>query len=64
MEYEAVETVTIESRSGFTQWTIERTTTIINDPGSNLALAARGEDDSKVAESANALGQANRLCSA
>ncbi|MCA1868354.1 hypothetical protein HW571_22020 [Agrobacterium genomosp. 3] len=39
-----METATIENRADFAQWAIER--------------AARGEDDTKIAESANALGQA------
>lgn len=52
-----METVTIENRSDFAQWAIERANAIITDQGSNLAVAARGSDDSEVAASANALGQ-------
>ena len=53
-----METVTIESRSDFAQWAIERANAIIATEGSNLAVAARGADDGEVAASANALGQA------
>ncbi|MGQ3141214.1 hypothetical protein [Rhizobium oryzihabitans] len=53
-----METVTIESPSDFAQWAIERATAIIAEQGGNLAMAALGGDDSRVAESANALGQA------
>ncbi|MCX8998045.1 hypothetical protein NOF55_13120 [Rhizobiaceae bacterium BDR2-2] len=53
-----METVTIENRSDFAQWAIERAGAIIADQGSNLALAARDGEDGKIAESANALGQA------
>jgi hypothetical protein len=53
-----METATIENRADFAQWAIERAAAIIADKGSNLALAARGEDDTMIAESANVLGQA------
>ncbi len=53
-----METATIENRADFAQWAIERAAAIIADKGANLALAARGEDDTMIAESANALGQA------
>lgn len=53
-----METATIENRADFAQWAVERATAIIADEGSDLALAARVEDDLKIAESANALGQA------
>ena len=53
-----METTTIENRADFAQWAIERAAAIIVEQGGNLALAARGNDDSKIAESANALGQA------
>lgn len=53
-----METATIENRADFAQWAIERAQEIIADKGGNLALAARGEDDTKIAERANALGQA------
>lgn len=53
-----METVTIENRADFAQWAIERAAAIIADQGGNLAVAARGEDDTRIAESANALGQA------
>lgn len=53
-----METATIENRSEFAQWAIERATAIIAEQGGNLALAARNENDTRIAESANALGQA------
>lgn len=53
-----METVTIENRSDFAQWAIERANAIITAQGSNLVVAARGADDSEVAASDNALGQA------
>ncbi|WP_454858677.1 hypothetical protein [Rhizobium binxianense] len=53
-----METATIENRSEFAQWAIERATAIIPEQGGNLALAARNENDTRIAESANALGQA------
>ncbi len=53
-----METITIETRSEVARWAIDRAAAIITDQGGNLALAARGNDDSKVAETANALGQA------
>lgn len=53
-----MDTMTIESRSDFAQWAIERARAIVVDEGGNLALAARDMDDGKIAESGNALGQA------
>jgi hypothetical protein len=53
-----MDSVTIENRSDFAQWAIERASAIVADQGGNLALAARDESDEKIAESANALGQA------
>jgi hypothetical protein len=53
-----METVTIENRTDFAQWAIERASAIIADQGGNLAVAARDNDDAKIAESANSLGQA------
>lgn len=52
-----METATIENRAYFAQWAIERAAAIIADTGGNLELDARGEDDTKTADSANALGQ-------
>jgi hypothetical protein len=53
-----MDSVTIENRSDFAQWAIERASAIVADQGGNLALAARDESDEKVANTANALGQA------
>jgi hypothetical protein len=53
-----IETMSIENRSDFAQWAIERSRAIIADQGSNLALAARDMSDDKIAETASALGQA------
>ncbi|MGF9694577.1 hypothetical protein AAIH46_17295 [Rhizobium sp. 0TCS1.26] len=53
-----MDSVTIENRSDFAQWAIERASAIVADQGGNLALAARDESDEKVADTANALGQA------
>ncbi|KSV71178.1 hypothetical protein N182_30775 [Sinorhizobium sp. GL2] len=53
-----IETMSIENRSDFAQWAIERLRAIVADQGGNLALAARDMSDDKIAETANALGQA------
>ena len=53
-----IETMSIENRSDFAQWAIERSRAIVADQGGNLALAARDMSDDKIAETANALGQA------
>lgn len=53
-----METTTIESRSDFAQWAIERASAIVADQGGNLALAARDGGDDRIAGAANALGQA------
>jgi hypothetical protein len=53
-----IETMSIESRSDFAQWAIERSRAIVAEQGGNLALAARDMADDKIAETANALGQA------
>ena len=52
------ETMAIESRSDFAQWAIERSRAIVADQGGDLAVAARDMSDDKIAETANALGQA------
>jgi len=54
----SIETMSIENRSDFAQWAIERSRAIVADQGGNLALAARDMSDDKIAETANALGQA------
>lgn len=51
------DTMTIESRSDFAQWAIERAKAIVAEQGGNLAVAARDGDDDKIAGMANALGQ-------
>lgn len=53
-----IETMSIENRSDFAQWAIERSRAIVADQGGNLALAARDMSDDKIAETASALGQA------
>lgn len=53
-----IETMSIENRSDFAQWAIERSRAIVADQGGNLALAARDMSEEKIAETANALGQA------
>jgi hypothetical protein len=53
-----IETMSIENRSDFAQWAIERSRAIVADQGGNLALAARNMSDDKIAETASALGQA------
>lgn len=52
------ETISIENRSDFAQWAIERSRAIVAEQGGNLALAARDRSDDKIAETGNALGQA------
>jgi len=52
------ELMTIENRADFAQWAIERSRAIVADQGGNLVLAARDMSDEKIAETANALGQA------
>ena len=53
-----METTTIESRADFAQWAIERASAIVAEQGANLAVAARDGADEKIAQAANALGQA------
>jgi hypothetical protein len=53
-----IETMSIENRSDFAQWAIERSRAIVAEQGGNLALAARDMSDDKIAETASALGQA------
>lgn len=52
------EPMKIEGRADFAQWAIERSRAIVADQGGDLALAARDQSDEKIAETANALGQA------
>ena len=54
---ESAETMTISSRSDFALWAIERAKAIVAMQGGDL-LAARDEGDERIAESANAMGQA------
>ncbi|NTF59451.1 hypothetical protein G6K91_31545 [Agrobacterium rhizogenes] len=53
-----METVTIDSRSDFLQWAIERARQIVSEVGTSLALAARDMDEKRIGEAGNALGQA------
>ena len=53
-----IETMSIENRSDFAQWAIERSRAVVAEQGGNLALAARDMSDEKIAETANVLGQA------
>jgi len=53
-----IETMSIENRSDFAQWAIERSRAIVAEQGGNLALAARDMSEDDIAGSANALGQA------
>lgn len=53
-----METTTIESRSDFAQWAIERAHAIVADQAGDLAVAARDGNDEEIARTANALGQA------
>lgn len=53
-----METTTIESRSDFAQWAIERARAIVADQASDLAVSARDGNDEEIARTANALGQA------
>lgn len=50
--------MTISSRSDFAQWAIERAKAIVADQGADLALAVRNDNEEKIGETANALGQA------
>lgn len=52
------ESMAIETRADFAQWAIERSRAIVAGQGGDLALAARDMSDEKIAETANALGQA------
>ncbi|UVC12639.1 hypothetical protein IHQ71_31220 (plasmid) [Rhizobium sp. TH2] len=52
------ETMSIENRSDFAQWAIERSRAIVAEQGGNLALAARDMSEDKIADTANLLGQA------
>jgi hypothetical protein len=52
------EAMSIENRSDFAQWAIERSRAIVADQGGNLALAARDMSEEKIADEANVLGQA------
>lgn len=54
---ESAETMTISSRSDFALWAIERAKAIVAMQGGDL-LAARDEGDERIAETANAMGQA------
>lgn len=51
------ETMTISNRSDFALWAIERAKAIVAGQGGDL-LTAHDEGDERIAETANALGQA------
>ena len=53
-----METMTVNSRDDFAQWAIARARSILEDQGSDLATAVRNEDERRIGEAANALGQA------
>ena len=55
---EPTETATISNRSDFAQWAIERARAIVANQGGDFAVAARDPSDERIAETANALGQA------
>ena len=52
------ELMSIQNRSDFAQWAIERARAIVAEQGGNLALAARDMSEDKIADTANLLGQA------
>jgi hypothetical protein len=52
-----METITIDNRSDFIQWAIERARQIVSEQGTGLAVAARDMDEKKIGEAGNALGQ-------
>lgn len=53
-----METITIDNRSDFLQWAIERARLIVSEQGTGLALAARDMDEKRIGEAGNELGQA------
>lgn len=53
-----METVTIDNRSDFALWAIERAKLVVSEEGTALALAARDMDDAAIGVAGNALGQA------
>ncbi len=53
-----MKTLIINNREDFANWAIERANTIVSEQGSELATAARGEDQAQLRSAANALGQA------
>lgn len=53
-----METVTIDNRTDFIQWAIERARLIVSEQGTGLALAAQDRNEKKIGEAGNALGQA------
>ncbi|MCT8999946.1 hypothetical protein [Chelativorans intermedius] len=53
-----METMTVNNRDDFAQWAIARAQSILEDQGSDLATAVRNEDEPRIGETANALGQA------
>lgn len=51
-------TMTVNSRNDFAQWAIARARSILEDQGADLATAVRNEDERRIGETENALGQA------
>lgn len=52
------ETVTIDNRSDFALWAIERAKEIVSSQGTALAMAARDMDEDALRDTGNALGNA------
>ncbi|WP_271899429.1 hypothetical protein [Candidatus Phyllobacterium onerii] len=53
-----METITIENRSDFALWAIERAKLIVSEEGTALAMAARDMQEDAIRDSGNALGSA------
>lgn len=53
-----MDTIKIDNRGDFGLWAIERAKEIIAQEASALAVAARGDDEDKMRNAANALGSA------
>ena len=53
-----MDTVTIDNRSDFVLWAIERAKAIVGEQGTELAMAAKGGNEETLRRTANALGSA------
>ncbi|WP_027488113.1 hypothetical protein [Allorhizobium undicola] len=53
-----MEIVTIETRTDFATWAIERARAIVAEQGGDLAVAVRDMDETQIGVAGNALGQA------